>query len=80
MVLDSFKSILGSRGPSAQITVSPVQDHEIEISTERRARTVKHLIKANHATKAIIGKDGLPNNLSIVSISLALLNLFINQS
>ena len=80
MVLDSFKSILGSRGPSAQITLSPVRDHEIEISTERRARTVKHLIKANHATKAIIRKDGLPNNLPIVSVSIELFGLFTNIS
>jgi hypothetical protein len=67
MVLESILSILGFGAAKAQINLPPVARHDIEAAPERRARTLKHLIKANHATKAIVGKDGVPNNLSVVS-------------
>jgi len=39
------------------ITLPSVAIHDIETTSDRRARTLKHLIKANHANFAIIYHD-----------------------
>ena len=40
--------------PSSSINLSPVQIHNIETTPDRRARTLKHLLKLNHANHAIL--------------------------
>lgn len=55
--LPSFKlpSFLTSEGKQyASITVPPVPTHDVETLPDKRPRTLKHLLKANHATHAII--------------------------
>ena len=39
---------------SAPIDLPSVQIHDVETSTEKRARTLKHLLRANHANHSII--------------------------
>jgi hypothetical protein len=39
------------------IEIKSVPLHSIETSTDRRARTLKHLIKANHANHAVLYHD-----------------------
>jgi hypothetical protein len=36
------------------INIPAVETHDIEVSADRRARTLKHLIKANHANYSIL--------------------------
>jgi hypothetical protein len=43
-----------------------VETQDIEAAAEKRPRTLKHLIKANHANYALLRGDGLPNQLSYV--------------
>lgn len=81
MVFKSLKSALGNRSNSnGPINLPPVPTLDIETLPEKRSRTLKHLIKANHATKSIIGKDGEPNDISIVSSRLALIIVHVINS
>jgi hypothetical protein len=36
------------------VNIPPVQVHDIETSTDKQARTLKHLLKLNHATFSIL--------------------------
>jgi hypothetical protein len=45
-----------------RIEIPSVEIHDIETSTDRRARTLKHLIKGNHANHSIIYHDLRFNN------------------
>ncbi|KAF2435732.1 hypothetical protein EJ08DRAFT_674954 [Tothia fuscella] len=42
---------------SRPIDIPAVQTHDIEVTADRRSRTLKHLIKANHANFSIIYHD-----------------------
>ena len=50
-------AFLRSQGDYPSIDLPSVEIHEIETSVERRARTLKHLLKANHANYSIIYHD-----------------------
>ena len=39
------------------IDIPPVPTHDVETSAEKRPRTLKHLLKANHANHSIIYHD-----------------------
>ena len=39
------------------MNLRPVREHNIETSSDRRARTLKHLLKANHINHSIIYHD-----------------------
>lgn len=39
------------------IDIAPVEIHDVEILPEKRSRTLKHLLKANHVNYAIIYHD-----------------------
>lgn len=50
-----FSWLFGGSGPQGQpIDVPSVEVHHIETNPDRRARCLKHLIKANHANYSII--------------------------
>lgn len=44
-------------GTARDVDLSPVAVHDIETSRDRRLRTLKHLIKINHANHSIIYHD-----------------------
>jgi len=69
MVLETIQGLLGLSGSSGKIKVRPLPTYDIETSVEKSCRTLKHLIKANHATKAIIGRNEVPNNVDVVGSS-----------
>ncbi|KAF2467511.1 uncharacterized protein BDR25DRAFT_266949 [Lindgomyces ingoldianus] len=50
--LPFFKSDSNQNYP--KIDLPPVEIHDVETAAERRARTLKHLLKANHANHSII--------------------------
>lgn len=43
--------------PGSTINVKPVEVHDVESQPEKRARTLKHLLKLNHANHSIIYHD-----------------------
>jgi len=45
----------GSKTPS--IDIPPVEQHDVETNTDRRARSLKHLLKANHVNYSILYHD-----------------------
>lgn len=49
----SFPRLLGGNAGTA-IDIKSVQIHDVETQQEKRARTLKHLIKLNHASHSII--------------------------
>ncbi|KAK4697620.1 cell cycle checkpoint protein, partial [Lecanoromycetidae sp. Uapishka_2] len=51
--LPSLPRILGGN-PGAAIDLKSVDIHDVEIQHEKRARTLKHLLKLNHANHAIL--------------------------
>ncbi|KAF2627986.1 hypothetical protein BU25DRAFT_367576, partial [Macroventuria anomochaeta] len=53
--LPSF--LTGGSGTHQTIDIPSVQVHDIETAAEKRSRTLKHLIKANHANYSIIYHD-----------------------
>lgn len=57
--LPTFKlPFFGSRAQNyPTIDLPSVEIHDVETSTERRARTLKHLLKANHVNHSIIYHD-----------------------
>ena len=58
MPLGSYLSFLGSgsvEGPG--INLVPVQTHAVETDPSRRARTLKHLFKANHVNHSVMYHD-----------------------
>jgi hypothetical protein len=60
-----FKS-LGLYKSSLPFTKAPIPTQDIETAAEKRPRTLKHLIKANHANFRLLLEDGVPNALSYV--------------
>jgi hypothetical protein len=52
MASKMLNSIFGSSSRPIDLKAVPV--HSIETSTDRRARRLKHLIKANHANHAVL--------------------------
>ena len=54
MKLPSLK-FLDPKYPS--IDLAPVHVHDVETAAEKRPRTLKHLLKANHANYSIIYHD-----------------------
>ncbi|KAL9024766.1 MAG: hypothetical protein Q9180_007816, partial [Flavoplaca navasiana] len=46
-----------SSGNSTAINVQPVEVHDVEIKHDKRARTLKHLLRLNHVNNAIIYHD-----------------------
>ncbi|KAH9873475.1 hypothetical protein IAQ61_004098 [Plenodomus lingam] len=50
----SLPSFLRPTGTHATVTIPSVEIHDIETSAEKRPRTLKHLLKANHANYSII--------------------------
>ena len=58
--LPSFKlpAFLTSDGKQyTSIDIAPVQTHDVETAAEKRPRTLKHRLKANHANHSIIYHD-----------------------
>lgn len=58
--LPSFRipSFLGAKEPEyTSIDIAPVEAHDVETAAEKRPRTLKHLLKANHANHSIIYHD-----------------------
>lgn len=53
--LPSF--LVGGSGNYQAIDIPSVEVHDIETAAEKRSRTLKHLIKANHANHSIIYHD-----------------------
>ena len=54
----SLPAFLTGGGGSHQAIILPsVEVHDIETAAEKRSRTLKHLIKANHANYSIIYHD-----------------------
>ncbi|KAI8939973.1 hypothetical protein NX059_003697 [Plenodomus lindquistii] len=53
----SLPSFLRPAGNHPTVSLPSVEIHDIETSAEKRARTLKHLIKANHANHSIIYHD-----------------------
>jgi hypothetical protein len=73
MVLGTIQGLFGLSGSSGKISLRPLPTYNIETSVEKSCRTLKHLIKANHATKAVIGHSDIPNALDVVRPNSALL-------
>lgn len=46
--------LVGSRGPERVFDIAPSEIHDIEVNPDRRARCLKHLLKANHVNYSII--------------------------
>lgn len=51
---------LGSKGP--RVELASVEIHDVETAAEKRPRTLKHLLRANHANHSIVYKDGRCRN------------------
>ena len=49
----ALPSFLG-RNPGQAIDIKSVEIHHVDVSHEKRARTLKHLIKLNHANHSIV--------------------------
>jgi hypothetical protein len=49
--------VLGSRSKTRGIDLPSVEIHHIETNPDRRARCLKHLLKANHVNYAILWND-----------------------
>ncbi|WEW58586.1 hypothetical protein PRK78_004054 [Emydomyces testavorans] len=52
-VIPSFKSF-AKQPPERTVRIPPIEVHDIETSQERPARTLKHLLKLNHASFSIL--------------------------
>lgn len=46
--------LVGSSGPERVFDIPPSDLHDIEVNPDRRARCLKHLLKANHVNYSII--------------------------
>ncbi|KAI4252308.1 MAG: hypothetical protein L6R42_008011, partial [Xanthoria sp. 1 TBL-2021] len=46
-----------SSGSSAAVAVDPVEVHDVEIQHDKRARTLKHLLRLNHVNNSILYHD-----------------------
>ena len=44
-------------GNASAVGIRPVKVHEIETAQEKRARSLKHLLKLNHVNNAILYND-----------------------
>jgi hypothetical protein len=53
----TWRSWTGGSAESSNIDIPPVEVHDIESAVEKRPRTLKHLLKANHVNHAIIYHD-----------------------
>ncbi|KAL5121213.1 hypothetical protein ACEQ8H_000681 [Pleosporales sp. CAS-2024a] len=53
----SFLRVGGGGGQVVKVDLPSVEVHDIETAAEKRARTLKHLLKANHANYSIIYHD-----------------------
>lgn len=49
--------VLGNRSRAGAIDLPSVEIHHVETNTDRRARCLKHLLKANHVNYAILWND-----------------------
>lgn len=49
--------VIGSRARAGAIDLPSVEVHHVETNTDRRARCLKHLLKANHVNYAILWND-----------------------
>ena len=49
--------LTGGSGSHKSIDLPSVEIHDIETAAEKRSRTLKHLLKANHANYSIIYHD-----------------------
>ena len=47
----------GGGGSYPRVNLASVEIHDIETAAEKRPRTLKHLLKANHANYAILYHD-----------------------
>jgi hypothetical protein len=52
--LPRFSSIFNPSSSHQAITIPPVEVHDIETSTDKRDRTLKHLLRLNHANFSIL--------------------------
>ena len=50
----SFPLRLSGVGSDVVVDVRPVEVHDVDISHDKRARTLKHLLKLNHANHSIV--------------------------
>ncbi|KAK8197229.1 hypothetical protein HDK77DRAFT_10948 [Phyllosticta capitalensis] len=58
--LPSLKGLVGSAGPSVKLPT--VEIHDVETAAEKRPRTLKHLLRANHANHSVIYREGRARN------------------
>ncbi|KAF7562195.1 hypothetical protein G7046_g1957 [Stylonectria norvegica] len=49
-----LNKLIGGGSKSYSVNVPPVQVHPVEVEPDRRARCLKHLLKANHANYSIV--------------------------
>lgn len=54
--IDLMSRLVSSTPPQA-IDMEPVEVHSVETAPDRRARTLKHLLRANHINHAIVYHD-----------------------
>jgi hypothetical protein len=66
VVMASFLRAIGVLNPTLLYQVKPVAVLDIENAVEKRPRTLKHLIKANHANFKLVLDDNKLNRLSYV--------------
>lgn len=66
--------VVGSSQPRlGSISIPPVQVHQIETNPDRRARSLKHLLKANHVNYSIVYNKSRSTNHSPHLLSTAYL-------
>ncbi|MCJ1251563.1 hypothetical protein MMC30_008798 [Trapelia coarctata] len=41
-------------GPALAVNIEPIEVHDVEVLSEKRARTLKHLLKLNHVNHSIV--------------------------
>ena len=69
----------GNPGPA--IDIGPVEVHDVDTQPEQRARTLKHLLKLNHAKHAILFNNmqfhnHMPHVCTSISADAQRLNVF----
>ncbi|KAK7554508.1 hypothetical protein IWX49DRAFT_101185 [Phyllosticta citricarpa] len=58
--LPSLKGLVGSASPAVKLPA--VEIHDVETAAEKRPRTLKHLLRANHANHSVIYREGRARN------------------
>lgn len=49
--------LVGTAGTAREIKLEPVEVHNVETAAEKRPRTLKHLLRANHVNHSIVYHD-----------------------